>query len=91
MSKLFVLPIFPESDYDAFRREVDQALPATHGQWREIYSAMVDEAVKKGNVVIEIEVRFAEFMAFCVKNSRSASPQVILEFVQFKQNLWAAG
>jgi len=85
MAAILVLPILPEIDYDAFRREVDHTLPASHEKWREIYSETVDEAVKKGTVVFEIEARFAEFMAFCVKKGRSAGPEMLLEFVQHKK------
>jgi hypothetical protein len=82
---LFVLPVVPERDYDAFRRDVGPNLPDTYNEWRKIFLHDLANAVRQGKNIVEVEVHYDEFMAHCATNGLKHNAQALLDLAERKR------
>ena len=80
MTKVFVIPVIRRNDYDAFRHDVGSTLANTYDEWVKLLTKEVAEARQSGKTVVEAEVNYDEFTAYCRANGKKPDPMVLLEF-----------
>ena len=80
MTKVFVIPVIRRNDYDAFRHDVGSTLANTYDEWVKLLAKEVAEARQSGKTVVEAEVNYDEFTAYCRATGKKPDPMVLLEF-----------
>jgi hypothetical protein len=81
---IFALPVIRESEYQAFRRAVGTNLADTYDEWRKSFTDDVEEARQQGHTLVEIEVKYDEFMAFCSATRQNPNAKILLDFAEQK-------
>jgi hypothetical protein len=81
---IFTLPILHREDYDAFRRDLGADLADTYDKWMEFYAEQRDQAIKRGERVIDVQVNHHEFIRFCRSTGAQPDLKLLLEFADRK-------
>lgn len=81
---IFTLPILHREDYDAFRRDVGPDLADTYDEWMEFFAEQRDEAVRRGETVIDVQINHHEFIRFCRASGAHPNLKLMLDFAANK-------
>jgi len=76
----FAVPVMSEKQYQSFRREIGPDLADTYDEWLKFLGDKRAEAIRRGESVIEVEVDFDQFIAFCGAQWRSRDLKALLDF-----------
>ena len=90
MAKVIVVPVIRREDYNAFQRDVGPTLANSYDEWTALFSAEVDSARQQGKTVVETEVRYGEFIRYCIANGLKPDPMTLLDFVGRQKRLGEA-
>ena len=85
MAEFFVLPVISEQEYPAFRRAVGANLADTYDQWAKLFADDLAEARRRGDTIVDVEVKYDEFIGYCRANGKKPDPQILLDFALLKK------
>jgi len=71
-------------EYQTFRCDV-AGLADTFEEWCKLLAEEVAEVEKRGQTVVEIEVRHDEFMAYCRTTGQTPDLEILLDFAEIKK------
>jgi hypothetical protein len=81
MAIVFPVPIIPPDQYDAFRQAMGQDLADTYDKWLDVVHQQRGERLRQGETLVEIEVDYNQFMAFCTATGTAPNAKTLLDFV----------
>lgn len=77
---VYPLPVFTPDQYAAFRKEIGPDLADSYDEWLKLHREQCDEANRRGESWVQIEVKFDEFVAFCRATGTPANTDTLLKF-----------
>jgi len=81
---MFFIPVIDTSDYDAFQRILNNALPDTYDEWGEVHVKEAADILGQGNEYCEVQVYPVEFARYCTTRRTSPSIRLLYEFAMAK-------
>jgi hypothetical protein len=83
---VYPFPVFTPEQYDAFRQEIGPDLADTYDEWLKLHREQCNEAIRRGETWVEIEVKFDEFVAFCRATGAPTNADTLLKFTVKKSS-----
>ena len=81
---MILLPVIDLSDYDAFQRILNNALPGTYDEWGDLHVKEAADILGEGEEYREVSVYPVEFARFCTTRRTSPNLKLLYEFAMFK-------
>jgi len=81
---MIFLPVIDPSDYDAFQRILNNALPYTYDEWGDLHVKEAADILGEGEEYREVQVYPVEFARFCTTRRTSPSLRLLYEFAMSK-------
>jgi hypothetical protein len=78
------LPLINPSDYDAFQRILNNALPYTYDEWGDLHVKEAADILGEGEEYREVQVDPVEFARYCTTRRTSPSLRLLYEFTMEK-------
>lgn len=88
MAIIFAYPLIAKEDYPAFRPILGANAPDTHDEWLKLHREQVEQTRRDGNEVVEIEVKYDEFIALCRTSGHTPNQNVLMDFATEKKAGW---
>jgi hypothetical protein len=83
--EFFVLPVISRKDYNAFRRDVGPNLAESYDEWSNQFAGELSAAERRGDTIVDVEVRYGDFIAYCHTHGINPDPKVLLAFSLVKK------
>lgn len=77
---IFLLPFIAQNEYDLFKHAVGPDLADTYDEWLRLHTEEMNERRLRGETVVEIKLRFREFLLFCGATGRTPNLKNLREF-----------
>jgi len=77
---VFPVPIIHPAQYDAFRRAIGPDLPDTYDEWLQHTIKHRGERLRQGETLVEVEVDYDQFIAFCAATGTAPNAKTLLDF-----------
>ncbi len=68
----FPLPIIRPEEHQSFRDTIGPDIADTYNEWLKLHAQEINEHLRRGETIVEIEVEFDEFIRFC--RARDTTP-----------------
>jgi len=81
---MIFLPVIDPSDYDAFQRILNNALPYTYDEWGDLHVKEAADILGEGEEYREVSVYPVEFARFCTTRRTSPNLKLLYEFAMSK-------
>ena len=74
------LPIIRPDQYKAFRGEMGTDLPNTQDEFAELIKNQRNEALRRGEIPVPVDVEFHEFKRFCGSRGTKPNAKTLTDF-----------